>query len=514
MDTILVVDFGSQVAHLISRRVRELGVYSEIIPYDTSIISLNKKIKKLSVRGIILSGGPDSVRGGPKVPKQMFFLGVPVLGICYGHQLIAHMLGGKVVPSKQREYGFSVLRHKPGSTLLKGLKPEERIWMSHGDTVSELPPGFKGIASTPKIKIAAFEGPNGIYGVQFHPEVRHTVSGMKILRNFLTICKAKRDWAMGDFIKTQVAGLRRQIGSGRVILGLSGGVDSSVAAVLLDKAVHENLHCVFVDNGLVRLGEPEYVASTFKKHLGFTHFHSIDASKEFLSKLAGVTDPEKKRKIIGETFIRVFERKARELEKKHGTFDFLAQGTIYPDRIESAKASRASTRIKSHHNVVLPKKMRLKVVEPLKDLYKDEVRVVGKKLGLQKGILWRWPFPGPGLGVRCLGEVTKEKLEILKKADKIVDYELKKAGLEGRIWQAFPVILPVKSVGVMGDSRTYSFIVAIRSVESVDAMTANFSKLDWALLEHIASRIVNEVKGVNRVLYDITNKPPATVEFE
>ncbi|MFC1454648.1 glutamine-hydrolyzing GMP synthase [Candidatus Undinarchaeota archaeon] len=514
MDTILVIDFGSQVAHLISRRIRDLHVYSEIVPYTIQFKSLEKKVKELNVKGIILSGGPESVRGGPKIPKEIFKLGIPILGICYGHQLIAHVLNGKVSSSKTREYGYSSLKTKERGKLLKGLKKQEQIWMSHGDTVTKLPPKFKALASTHSIKFAAYEGPNNVYGVQFHPEVRHTPSGMKILDNFISICGAKKAWKLGNFINKKVEELKDEIGDGKVILGLSGGVDSSVAAALLDKAIHNNLHCVFVDNGLVRLGEPEYVRKTFQKYFGFKHFYSVDAKKEFLSKLKGVTDPEKKRKIIAETFIRVFEKKANELERKHGKFDFLAQGTIYPDRIESAEASKASAKIKSHHNVALPKEMNLKVVEPLKDLYKDEVRMVGTKLGLSDELLWRWPFPGPGLGVRCVGEVTEEKLKYLREVDIIVEEELIKAGLQRQIWQAFPAILPAKSVGVMGDTRTYAYIVAIRAVESTDVMTANFSKLDWDLLEKISSRIVNDVRGVNRVLYDITNKPPGTVEYE
>jgi GMP synthase (glutamine-hydrolysing) len=516
---ILVIDFGGQYAHLITRRIREIGVYSELIVWnDVS----GEKLSQMNLGAVILSGGPSSVydEGAPTISKNLLDLliaqGIPLLGICYGHQLLAYLLGGKVEPSTNREYGKVKLKVSDRSDLLKGLAKEEIVWMSHGDQVVSLPSGFERIASTEICPNAAYRSKkNGIYSVQFHPEVRHTIGGVKILRNFiLNICKLSPTWNPLNFIEATVQRVKIQVNGGRVVMGVSGGVDSTVAAELIHRAIGDNIHCIFVDTGMLRLNEAEQVKETFTNQLKFENFYFIDASELFLSKLKGIDDAEQKRQIIGSTFIEVFESKAKELKERYGEFDFLGQGTIYPDRIESAQASKASSRIKSHHNVVLPDWIHLKLVEPIKDLYKDEVRVVAEKIGIPDEITWRQPFPGPGLAVRCPGEVTKEKLEILRGADAIVREEIKNAGLEKKLWQAFAAILPVKTVGVMGDHRTYQYAVAIRAVESEDAMTANFSKLPWDLLERIALRIVDEVKGVNRVLYDVTDKPPATIELE
>jgi GMP synthase (glutamine-hydrolysing) len=517
---ILVIDFGGQYAHLITRRIREIGVYSELMAW--SDISEEKLLSKKNLGAVILSGGPSSVydEGAPTISKalldSLIARGTPILGICYGHQLLAYVFGGKVEPSVNREYGKVRLKVTDRSDLLKGLDREETVWMSHGDQVVSLPPGFERIASTEICPNAAFRSKKmGIYSVQFHPEVRHTVNGIKILRNFiLNICKLTPTWNPLDFIEATVQRVKSQVNGGRVVMGVSGGVDSTVAAELIHRAIGDKIHCIFVDTGLLRQNEAEQVQETFTKQLKFENFYFVDASEVFLSKLKGIEDAEQKRQIIGSTFIEIFESKANELKDKYGEFDFLGQGTIYPDRIESAQASKASSRIKSHHNVVLPEWMHLKLVEPIKDLYKDEVRVVAEKIGIPDEITWRQPFPGPGLAVRCPGEVTREKLGILRSADAIVREEIKKAGLERKLWQAFATILPVKTVGVMGDHRTYQYVVAIRAVESEDAMTANFSKLPWELLERIALRIVDEVKGTNRVLYDITDKPPATIELE
>ncbi|WXG44084.1 MAG: glutamine-hydrolyzing GMP synthase [Promethearchaeati archaeon SRVP18_Atabeyarchaeia-1] len=517
---ILVIDFGGQYAHLITRRIREVGAYSELIAYSDVVDE--KLLGEKWLGGVILSGGPSSVydEGAPTMSRSLIESltkrGIHVLGICYGHQLIAHLFGGKVEPTSSREYGKVKLTVNDRSDLLKGLNKEETVWMSHGDQVVSLPPGFERIASTEICPNAAFRSKAmGIYSVQFHPEVRHTVNGIKILSNFvLNICKLAPTWNPLDFIQATVKQVKDQVGEGRVVMGVSGGVDSTVAAELIHRAIGDNLHCIFVDTGMLREGEAEQVLGTFTKHLRFKNFYFLDSSELFLSKLKGVEDSEQKRRIIGSAFIEVFESKAEELKEKYGGFEFLGQGTIYPDRIESAQATKTSSRIKSHHNVVLPEWMHLKLVEPIRDLYKDEVRVVAEKLGIPDEITWRQPFPGPGLAVRCPGEVTKEKLEILRGADAIVREEIKKAGLERKLWQAFAAILPVKTVGVMGDHRTYQYSVVVRAVESEDAMTANFSKLPWDLLERIALRIVDEVKGVNRILYDITDKPPATIELE
>jgi GMP synthase (glutamine-hydrolysing) len=515
-----VIDFGGQYAHLITRRIRDIGVYSELTAW--SDVSEEKLLSEKNLGAVILSGGPSSVydEGAPTISKtlldSLIDRGTPILGICYGHQLLSYLFGGKVEPSANREYGKVRLKVTDRSDLLKGLDREETVWMSHGDQVVSLPSGFERIASTEICPNAAFRSKkNKIYSVQFHPEVRHTVNGMRILRNFvLNICELTPTWNPLDFIEAAVQRVKSQVNEGRVVMGVSGGVDSTVAAELIHKAIGDHLHCIFVDTGLLRQNEAEQVQKTFTKQLRFENFYFVEASELFLSKLKGIEDAEQKRQIIGSTFIEVFESKANELKEKHGEFEFLGQGTIYPDRIESAQASKASSRIKSHHNVVLPEWIHLKLVEPIKDLYKDEVRVVAQKIGVPDEITWRQPFPGPGLAVRCPGEVTKEKLEILRSADAIVTEEIKKAGLEKKLWQAFAAILPVKTVGVMGDHRTYQYAVAIRAVESEDAMTANFSKLPWDLLERMALRIVDEVKGVNRVLYDVTDKPPATIELE
>lgn len=517
--TVLVIDFGGQYAHLITRRIREIGVYSELIVWTDAS---QEKLIQMNLGAVILSGGPSSVydEGAPTLSKNLLdsliAQEIPILGICYGHQLLAYLLGGKVEPSTSREYGKVKLRVSERSDLLKGLDKEETVWMSHGDQVVSLPPGFERIASTEICPNAAYRSKkNAIYSVQFHPEVRHTINGMRILRNFvLNICKLSPTWNPLNFIEATVQKVKSQVNGGRVVMGVSGGVDSTVAAELIHRAIGDNIHCIFVDTGLLRKDEAEQVQETFKKQLKFENFYFVDASELFLSKLKGIEDAEQKRQVIGSTFIEVFESKANELKEKYGEFEFLGQGTIYPDRIESAQASKASSRIKSHHNVVLPEWIHLKLVEPIKDLYKDEVRVVAQKIGIPDEITWRQPFPGPGLAVRCPGEVTTEKLEILRGADAIVREEIKNAGLEKKLWQAFAAILPVKTVGVMGDHRTYQYAVAIRAVESEDAMTANFSKLPWDLLERIALRIVDEVKGVNRVLYDVTDKPPATIELE
>lgn len=507
-ELVLVLDFGGQYNQLIARRVRELSVYSEMVPYDISL----EEIEAKSPDAIILTGGPSSVheKGAPSCDPRIFELGIPVLGICYGMQLMAYKLGGIVGESTVREYGRSHLRIIEDDSLFKGLDKEMQVWMSHGDSVNRLPQGFRVTASTDHCPGAAMSCPKRkLYGVQFHPEVKHTVYGMEILKNFLfEVAGLRGDWDLSDFIAENIEDIRTKVGNKKVLCALSGGVDSSVAAALVHKAVGDRLVCVFVDNGLLRKGEAEQVIETFKNKMGMNLIF-VDAEERFLKKLAGVTDPERKRKSIGEEFIRVFE----EEKAKLGEIDYLVQGTVYPDIIESG--TKTAHTIKSHHNVGgLPEDMDFQLLEPLRLLFKDEVRLIGEKLGLPAEIVWRQPFPGPGLGVRVLEEVTKEKLDILREADAIVREEIKKAGLEQELWQAFAVLPPVKSVGVMGDARTYAYPIIIRAVVSDDAMTAEFARLPYELLDIMARRIVNEVKGVNRVVYDITSKPPGTIEWE
>lgn len=509
--SILIIDFGSQYNQLIARRVRENKVFCQIAPPDIKI----SDIEQLAPKGVILSGGPASVyqANAPKCGSRIFNLGIPILGICYGMQFMAHILKGNVARAKKREYGRAELSIDDQKDLFKGLPRRVVSWMSHGDHISRLPEGFVKLAHTGNTKVASFaDRERKLYGVQFHPEVAHTERGSQILKNFLfNICGCRAGWTMKSFIKESIEGIRSTVGQEKVVLGLSGGVDSSVAAVLLNKAIGKRLTCIFVDNGLLRKGERENVKEVFGRHFKM-NLKRIDASDEFLKKLKGVNDPEKKRKVIGKAFIKVFEREA----KKIGRVKFLAQGTLYPDVIESRSAfGGPSATIKTHHNVGgLPKKMNLKLIEPLKELFKDEVRALGKELGMSDELVWRQPFPGPGLAVRIIGEVTEERLDILKEVDYIVIEEIKKAGLYSKLWQSFAVFLPVKSVGIMGDERTYENVAAIRAVTSQDAMTADWARLPYELLGRISNRIINEVKGVNRVVYDISSKPPSTIEWE
>jgi GMP synthase (glutamine-hydrolysing) len=519
MDKIVVIDFGGQYCHLIARRIRDLGVYSEILPYDVDIQKLSEKKPK----GIILSGGPSSVyeKESPKLSQELLNYikseKIPILGICYGHHLLMHQFGGKIEPKDNKEYGKADLELLKNEGILKGLENNEIVWMSHGDQVVELPHGFEVYGKTETCPIAAY-GNNQLkmYGVQFHPEVTNTPKGNIILENFISeIAGAKKEWKLENWIERSIQEIRNSVGEkNRVILGLSGGVDSSVTAVLVHKAIGNRLHSIFVNNGLLRKNEDREVQNVFKEKLGFKNFHYIDAEDLFLKRLDGIEDPEEKRKIIGHTFIEVFEDKTIELEKEYPNIHYLAQGTIYPDRVETSATSKSSAKIKSHHNLTLPDDMKLEIIEPLKDLYKDEVRRIGKNLGLPNKMIARHPFPGPGLAVRCLGPINKEKLDTLREADHILIEEIKKAGIYRDIWQAFCVFIPVKTVGIMGDYRTYENLCAIRAVRSKDAMTASFSKLNWDLLEKISTRIINEVSGFNRVVYDISNKPPATIEYE
>jgi GMP synthase (glutamine-hydrolysing) len=508
---ILIIDFGSQYNQLIARRVRENHVYCQIEPPGISIDT----IKELKPEGIILSGGPASIysQGAPRVDKKIFDLGIPVLGICYGLQYMVDSLGGKVIGSKKREYGFAELLVKKQKGILKGVTKKTRCWMSQGDSIGALPAGFVITAYTANTPVAAAEDvQRNFYGLQFHPEVVHTKEGKKILANFLfDICRCKNSWSMKSFVTNAVEEIRRQVGTEKVILGLSGGVDSSVAAVLLHRAIGKQLTCVFVDNGVLRAGEAEHVIKMFKKNLQI-NLRFARAGKIFLKKLKGVTDPERKRKIIGRTFIEVFDTEARKIKG----VKFLAQGTLYPDLIESRSAfGGPSAVIKSHHNVGgLPKKMNLKLVEPLKHLFKDEVRLLGKELGLADDVVWRQPFPGPGLAIRIIGEVTAQRLSVLRKADTLLLEEIRTANLYYKLWQSFTILLPLKSVGIMGDQRTYENIVAIRAVTSDDAMTADWARLPQDLLARISTRIINEVSGINRVVYDISSKPPGTIEWE
>ncbi len=508
---ILILDFGSQYTQNIARKVRECQVYCEIhpctLPFD--------KVEAFNAKGIIFSGGPASVleKDSPACDRRLFELDIPILGICYGMQLITHALGGKVDPSPHREFGRAELVLKEFSHLFEGVKNNSIVWMSHGDRISKLPNGFKGIAFTDNSPLAAIENPLAhIYGLQFHPEVVHTVEGVKVLKNFLfKICQCAKNWKMDSLVDHMINDIRSRVGNLKVVCGLSGGVDSSVAAVLIHKAISDNLYCLFIDNGLLRSGEKEKVESTFRDNFNI-NLDVIDAADKFLNKLKDITDPEQKRKSIGNTFIKVFEEEAKRL----GDFTFLAQGTLYPDVIESVSFKGGpSAVIKSHHNVGgLPEKMQLKLLEPFRELFKDEVRVLGREMGMPDEIINRQPFPGPGLAIRILGEVTRERLDILCAADKIILEEVKAEGLYNDLWQSFAVLLPVKTVGVMGDARTYENVVAIRAVTSTDGMTADWAHLPYELLGKLSNRIINEVHGVNRVVYDISSKPPGTIEWE
>ncbi len=509
-DKILILDFGSQYTQLIARRVREAHVYCEIHPYNIGI----EKIRHIGAKGVILSGGPSYVTDGdaPTIDRGVFGLGVPVLGICYGMQLITHLLGGKVGKAKHREYGAARLTLDDTDDLFSGLSKEQDVWMSHGDRIEKTPKGFDVIAHTQNAPVAGIRNEDKtIFGIQFHPEVAHTPGGVKILENFLfKICRCAGDWTMRSFIQSSISAIREKVGSANVICGLSGGVDSSVTAMLVHEAVGDQLTCIFVDNGVLRLNEAETVMATYADH-----FHlkviKVDAAEMFLSKLAGVTDPQKKRKIIGPAFVDVFIKEADKIPN----VKFLAQGTLYPDVIESVSVRGGpSAVIKTHHNLELGELLHLDLIEPLRELFKDEVRAVGEEMGMPREMVWRHPFPGPGLAIRIIGEVTKERLNILRLSDAIILDELKKADQYQKVWQAFGVLLPVKSVGVMGDERTYENVLAIRAVTSKDAMTANWAELPYEVLGKMSNRIIGEVRGVNRVVYDVTSKPPGTIEWE
>ena len=508
---VVVIDFGSQYTHLIARRIRELKVYSEIVPASAGW----EQVSHLNPKGVVLSGGPASVydEGAPQIPSWVFERRLPVLGICYGMQALVHQLGGRVAPGAKREYGHATLRlNAPGCPVFTDLPPAFPVWMSHGDRVEALPPGFSPLAFTDNSPIAAMGNADNIIGLQFHPEVNHTPLGRNILQNFLfQTCRCRGTWTTANFVSESIRRIRDQVGQGRVICALSGGVDSAVTAVLLHRAIGDQLTCIFVNNGLLRLEEPERVQATFRRHLGLKLLY-VDASDRFLARLQGVIDPEVKRKAVGEEFIRVFEDAASQL----GRTDFLAQGTLYPDVIESeTPENRASARIKTHHNVGgLPQYMKLKLVEPLRYLFKDEVRNVGLELGLAHEMVVRQPFPGPGLAIRVIGEVTKERVDTLRACDWIVIDEIKNANLYEQLWQSFAVLTDSRTVGVMGDYRTYGYVCAVRAVSSEDAMTADWVRLPYDVLARISSRIVNEVPGVNRVVYDITSKPPGTIEWE
>ena len=505
-EEILILDFGSQYTQLIGRRIREIDVYSEILPYHAPI----EELRKRKPNGIILSGGPSSVyeEDAPGCDPALFGMGIPILGVCYGMQLIAKDLGGRVEPAEAREYGHGTLKTVGPSSILNGL---EKVWMSHGDRILDPPPGFQVTAFT-DTTMAAMECPDkGIFGVQFHPEVAHTENGVALLRRFVfDICHCSGTWSLGSFLEEEIQRVRDTVGDSQVICAISGGVDSTVAASLVARAIGDRLVGIFVNTGFLRKNEFETVLETLRNNLHL-NVRGVDASGRFLKLLSGVVDPERKRKIIGNEFIRVFEEEARDLNSA----DFLVQGTLYPDVIESVSVRGPSATIKSHHNVGgLPDQMELKLIEPLRELFKDEVRELGAELGLPEDMVWRQPFPGPGLAIRIMGEVSPDNIRILQEADDILVGEIKKAGLYRKIWQSFAVLLPVKSVGVMGDLRTYEYTVAIRAVSSTDGMTADWVRLPYDLMATIANRIVNEVRGVNRVVYDITSKPPATIEWE
>lgn len=507
-ELVLVMDFGGQYSQLIARRIRECGVYCEIVPFNTPL----EKVKAMNPKGIVFSGGPSSVyqEKAPQCDPGVFELATPVLGICYGMQLTAHLLGGKVAHATSREYGNTRLYVDQADNVFAEISRETQVWMSHGDYIDAPPAGFAVTAHTNSSPVAAMANTDKrIYGVQFHPEVVHTPEGMKMLRNFLfNICGCKGDWDMGSYVDVAIKAIREKVGNKRVLCALSGGVDSSVAAVLVHRAIGDQLTCVFVNHGFLRKGEPEQVVKTFRD--GF-HMNLVyaNATERFMKRMEGVTDPETKRKIIGEEFIRVFEAESEKL----GEIDFLVQGTLYPDVVESGTATAAV--IKSHHNVGgLPEDMKFQLVEPLRDLFKDEVRALGRELNLPEDIVWRQPFPGPGLAIRIIGEVTEERLDILREADSIVYQEIKIADLYRKVWQSFAVLPAMKSVGVMGDERTYAYTIGLRIVSSEDGMTADWVRLPYEVLDNISRRIVNEVKGVNRIVYDITSKPPSTIEWE
>ncbi len=508
--TIVVLDFGSQYSMLITRRVRELNTYCELLAPDTP----RETVEKIDVRGVILSGGPGSVydEAAPRAPAWVFELGVPVLGICYGMQLLAQQLGGRVGPGTEREYGPATIEREKENALLGGLPGSLEVWMSHGDRIEEMPPGFESVATSPNSPVAVMADlERGYYGLQFHPEVVHTPRGQDMLRNFVReICGTSGDWTAGQFIDETVAEIQEQVGDGKVICGLSGGVDSTVAAALIHRAIGDRLVCIFVDNGLLRVDEAEQVVKTAGQHLEMNVVH-VAAEDEFLANLAEVTNPETKRVRIGNTFVRIFEREARKVEGAR----FLAQGTLYPDVIESARHGAGSAKIKTHHNVGgLPEDMDLELVEPLRFLFKDEVRRIGEALGLPREMVWRHPFPGPGLAIRVIGDVTKERLDTLRMADRIIAEETQAAGVYDDLWQCFGVLTDTKTVGVMGDYRTYGYALALRAVTADDAMTADWARLPYDVLARLSTRIVNEVPGINRVVYDITSKPPGTIEWE